>query len=141
MSSVHRVYLPLGAGQLRVLHDDRRLAEDPVTGFAVTPRLRDALPPGGDEEEREYEALQQAASAAAANGQRIVVAADIDDAQVQPAAGPAHPATVLVREGVDLRRVVSVQVLDPAAEREAQSALDLSWYDVSELGDLLDLRP
>lgn len=139
MASVRRVYLPLSAVQVRALHDDRRLAADPLTGFAVTAQLRDALPSGGDEEECEYVALQQAASTAAENGQRVVAAADIDEEQIDSSAGQAHPARIVVREGVDLRRVVSVHVLDPAHERDAQSDLGLSWYDVSELGQLGDL--
>lgn len=139
MASVRRVYLPLSAEQVQALSNERRLAADPLTGFAITDQLRASSPSGGDEEEQEYAALQQAASAAAQNGQRVVAAADIDAHQVESATGQTQPAQVVVREGLDLRRVVSMHVLDPADERDAQSDLGLSWYDVSELGELGDL--
>lgn len=139
MASVRRVYIPISAAQVRELNDDRRLPANSLTGFAVTAQLRAALPSGGDEEEHEYMALQQAASLAAQNAQRVVAAADVDEDHVQSAEGEGHPALVLVSEGVDLRRVVSLHLLDPTDERDAQSDLDLSWYDVSELGDLVDI--
>ncbi|NYJ73997.1 DUF6912 family protein [Allobranchiibius huperziae] len=134
-----RVYLPLTASQLHTLQGTRRLPDDELVGFAVTELLTETLPASEDDEGREYAALQEAALQSASRGGRVVVAADVDDELVQPpAAGDeGSPGRVLVREGLDLRRVVSLQVLDPAGERDPDSDLDLSWYDVTELAQLL----
>lgn len=145
MSAVRRVYLPLTVAQLRVLHSERLLSGIELTGFAVTPALAQQLPSGEDDEGLEYAALQEAAQAAAVQGVRVVVAADIDDLQIEPAGDDVSLARVVVRDGLPLRRAVSLQVLDPTDERDEVSDLDLSWYDVTELaallGDLDDVWP
>ncbi|MBO1755574.1 hypothetical protein [Allobranchiibius sp. CTAmp26] len=134
-----RVYLPLTGPQLQALRDTRRVADEELVGFSVTTVLIESLPASEDVEGHEYAALQEAALESASRGGRVVVAADVDDEQVQrPASGDeGSPGRVIVHEGLDLRRVVSLQVLDPAGERDPDSDLDLSWYDVTELADLL----
>ncbi len=136
---MRRVYLPLTASQLQALRDTRRIGDEELVGFAVTALLTASLPASEDDEGQEYAALQEAALESASRGGRVVVAADVDDEQVQPpdAGDEGSPGRVLVREGLDLRRVVSLQVLDAAGERDPDSDLDLSWYDVTELADLL----
>ena len=134
-----RVYLPLTVPQLQALQDARRIADEELVGFAVTALLIQSLPASEDDEGHEYAALQEAALESASRGGRFVVAADVNDDLVQspPAGDEGSPGRVLVHEGLDLRRVVSLQVLDPAGERDPDSDLDLSWYDVTELGALL----
>ena len=135
---MRRVYLPLTAGQLRELQDTRRIADDGLVGFAVTRLLIESLPASEDDEGHEYAALQEAALESASCGGRVVVAADVDDEQVRSTSGDeGSPGRLLVDEGLDLRRIVSLQVLDPAGERDPDSDLDLSWYDVTELSHLL----
>lgn len=152
MSAATRVYLPLNMRQLRTLSAERYLSDGELEGFAVTVALVAALPSSEDEEGHEYAALQEAALAAAVRGGLVVLAADVDSAQVEEpgqadnvedhgAAGEQmsqSPGRVVVREGVALRRVVSVQVLDPANERDPSADLELSWYDVTELAHLLE---
>jgi hypothetical protein len=160
-----RVFVP---GTLPLL---RRLRESglpaPLAAHAVTGALREWYV-DGDGEELEYAASSEAAAASLrllaadpdAPPRRVVVAAELPDAQVRPAPGGARSAVVL---GVDLTtdRVVSIHVDDddaaadvaaaarcvPAAdagEEQAQLTVEdadgheLLWYDVTELDDLLD---
>lgn len=140
MSAAIRVYLPLSLRQLNTLWTDRTLSTPELPGFAVTPRLLSTLGSIEDDESGEYAALQEAAFQVTVQGGRVVVAADVDaaqvDAQVERVPG-ASAALVVVRGGLALRRVVSLQVLDPMDQRDPGTELDLSWYDVTELPQLL----
>lgn len=140
MSAAIRVYVPLSSQQLRTLSTERMLSTPVLPGFAVTPRLLSTLGSEHDDESGEYAALQEAAFQVTVQGDRVVVAADVDaaqvDAQVERVPG-ASAALVMVRGGLALRRVVSLQVLDPVDERDPGTELDLSWYDVTELPQLL----
>jgi hypothetical protein len=161
-----RVYLP---STLAVLADVLRLGEvgpAPLTGFAVTPGLREWYS-SGDEEELEYAALVEAARASLrlldaeplAPRRRLVLAADVPDTQVQPRPD-LDRAVVLVTVAVPLDRVASAHVDSVEAEptvaraaaatleaelgsEEAQFAVDeaegfeLAWFATQEIPGLL----
>jgi hypothetical protein len=159
-----RVFVPGTLRLLRALREDGLPA--PLAAHAVTGALREWYVEG-DGEELEYAASSEAAAASLrllavdpeAPPRRVVVAAELPDEQVRPAAGSARSAVVV---GVDLTadRVVSIHVDDeeaaadvaaaarsvPAAdagEEQAQLTVEdaegheLLWYDVTELDDLL----
>ncbi len=141
MSGVIRVYLPLTTDQLTELLTKREVSAAQLQGFAVTPGLLAALPSPEDEEGGEYAALQEAAFHAAVQGVRVIVAADVvpENIEEPSARSPgSSPAQVTVRGGLALPRVVSLQVLDPEGERDPGTEMDLSWYDVTELSQLLN---
>lgn len=161
-----RVYLPATVPVLRRLHDTAELGPAPLTGFAVTPALREWYA-SADAEELEYAATTDAARAAlrllaadpTAPRRRAVVAADVPDEQVT-----LHPeldrAVVRIAEPVPLREVASVLLDDADAvedvraaaatvleadldDADAQFMVDgaedhqLGWYAVPELPQLL----
>jgi hypothetical protein len=144
----------------------------PLPGYAVTPALREAYA-SGDEEELEYAALTEAARTSlrllaaeleadgAATPRRVVLAADIPDDQVKPAAVDKEPARVFIGEAVPLARLACALVDDPAAAgdvRDAARALpaadagdedarftvdgaeghELGWYATQELAYLAE---
>jgi hypothetical protein len=140
----------------------------PVTGFAVTPALREAYF-SGDEEELEYSAMTEAARASlrmlaadpTAPPRRVVLAADIPAGQVRWDTGPGEPARVLVSGAVPIKLLVAAHLdeLEAAADvRAAVEALpaadagdedakfavdgaeghDLAWYATQELPYLSD---
>jgi hypothetical protein len=162
-----RVYLPATSTTLRRLRDESRLADVPLTAFAVTPGLRDWYT-DDDIEELEYAAARLAARAAlrlldgdpAAARRRAVVSADVGDAAVTVRDDLDHGA-VRVSEPVSLSSVAAVHVDDQDAEpavaaaaaviieadlglESAQDTVDdtegfeLSWYAPQELGDILE---
>lgn len=142
MSAAIRVYLPLSTQQLGTLSVDRKLSTPELTGFAVTPRLLSTLGSVEDDESGEYAALQEAAFQVTVQVGRVVAAADIEAAQVDAridSLPDAAAGQVMVRGGLELRRIVSLQVLDPVNERDPGTELDLSWYDVTELSQLLEI--
>jgi hypothetical protein len=168
-----RVYLPATTTVLRALVDEGRLP-GPHTAFAVTPQLRafyavsDA---DSDLEELEYAALLTAARASLrlldldpfAARRRVVLAADVPDADVTPLDDPdVDRGAVRVTADVGTTDVASAHVDDAAAEddvraavgvvleadlgsEEAQFAVDqaegheLAWYATQEIGPLLEL--
>jgi hypothetical protein len=85
-----RVYLPGTSTALRQLVEAGEFGVAPVTGFAVTPGLREWYEDEQDLEELEYAALVEAARASlrlvdgdpTAWRRRVVVVADVDDADV-----------------------------------------------------------
>jgi hypothetical protein len=168
-----RVYLPATTTVLRALVDEGRLP-GPHTAFAVTPQLRafyavsDA---DSDLEELEYAALLTAARASLrlldldpfAARRRVVLAADVPDADVTPLDDPdVDRGAVRVTADIRTADVASAHVDDAAAEddvraavgvvleadlgsEEAQFAVDqaegheLAWYATQEMGPLLEL--
>jgi hypothetical protein len=169
------VYLPATTTLLRTLVDEGRLP-GPLTAFAVTPELRAfyALSDAeADVEELEYSALLGAARASlrlvdvdpTAARRRVVVAADVPDASVQPIDGPGSDAergAVRVEADVPLSAVASAHIDDAEAEadvtaavnvvleadlgsEEAQFVVDqaegheLGWYATQEIGPALEL--
>jgi hypothetical protein len=122
----------------------------------------------GDLEELEYVALTEAAEASLrllaedpdVARRRVVVAADVADADVQDVGDVRFRSAVLLSADVPVKAVASVHVDEDRAQKtvaeaiialpsadggddDARFALDeaeateLLWYDVSELGDLV----
>src|SRR6266571_7052813 len=94
----------------------------PLSGYAVTPALREAYA-SGDDEELEYAALTEAARASlrmlAANPsappRRVVLAAEIPAEQVKLDARDREPARVLVTTAIPVDRLASAHVDDAEA--------------------------
>jgi len=166
--------LPALAEALRAGHLGPGPGPDPVagpgmlSGYAVTPALREAYA-SGDEEELEYSALTEAARASlrmlaedpAAPPRRVVLAADIPADQVKPDAQDSEPGRVTVGADVPIDRLASAHVDEaeasddvraaaealPAADagdEDAKFAVDgaegheLGWYATQELRYLAD---
>ncbi len=164
-----RVYLPSTMSQLRELDATNRLDRAPLTGFAVTPGLREWYL-DDDAESLEYAALVEAARASlrlldadsTADRRRVVVAAEVDDAVVD-VRDDIDRGVVRVSGGVELAQVAAVHVDDPEAaevvalaaaavlsadlgDPAAQEAVDdaegfeLGWYACQEIPMLLGAR-
>jgi hypothetical protein len=129
-----RVYLPATTTVLRALVDEGRLP-GPLTGFAVTPALREfyALSEAGaDTEELEYAALLAAARASLrlldvdpfAARRRVVLAADVADGSVSPIDDPdTDRGAVRVEVDVELGHVASAHLDGEDAEDDVQAAV------------------
>jgi hypothetical protein len=168
-----RVYLPATTTVLRTLVDEGVLP-GPHTAFAVTPQLRlfyavsDAE---AENEELEYAALLAAARASLrlidvdplAARRRVVIAADVPDAAVQPLDDEdADPGAVRVTADVRLRDVASAHIDGAEAEDDVRAAVavvleadlgsddaqfvvdqaeghELGWYATQEIGPALEL--
>lgn len=160
-----RVYLPTTLASLTGVLAKGELAP-PLNAFAVTPALREAYA-SGDEEELEYiamlaaarESLRLLARSASAPRRRVVLAADVPDADVAWIAYDDDPAAVVIGAVVPLSAVASGHVDDPGAvddvaaaaaasaaadggDQDAQFTVDgaegheLGWYATQELADL-----
>lgn len=161
-----RVYLPATSAILHNLRVHGEWGPGPLTGFAVTPALREWYV--DDEiEELEYAAGLEAARGSlrlldadpAAARRRVVVAADVPDDAVD-IRDDLDRGAVRVRSAIPLADVASVHVDDAEAESavsaaaqsivaadlghvEAQDTVDdvegfeLSWYASQELDALL----
>jgi hypothetical protein len=129
-----RVYLPATTSALRALVDDGRLTA-PLTGFAVTPGLREFYAVSeaeADTEELEYAALLTAARASlrlldvdpTAARRRVVVAADVPDSAVAEVEDPhADRGAVRVSTDVALRSVASAHIDGAEAEDDVRAAV------------------
>lgn len=128
-----RVYLPATlSGLARVLRD-RRLGPPPLSGYAVTPALREWYA-SGDLEELEYAAMSDAAEASLrlladdpeAPSRRVVIAAEVPDTAVVPVVGDQvaddHRAAVRIIEAIPYDRIVSGHVDDAEAETDVRAA-------------------
>ena len=169
-----RVYLPATTTVLRALVTEGHLPE-PQRGFAVTPGLRDFYATGEaepDVEDLEYAALLSAARSSlrlldvdpGAHRRRVVVAADVPDAGVQPIDDPdAERGEVEVSAPVTLAEVASVHVDGADAEEDVRAAVgvvleadlgsddaqfvvdqaeghELAWFATQEISPLLELK-
>lgn len=106
----------------------------PLTGFAVTPALREAYA-SGDTEELEYAALTEAARASlrllaadlaadpAAPPRRVVLAADIPAEHVKPDPRDGEPARVTLTDPVKIKDLASAHVDAPDADADVRSAV------------------
>lgn len=161
-----RVYLPSTLPAVAALLRAGRAEPVLAAGYAVTPGLREWYA-SGDLEELEYIALTHAARASlrllaadpGAPRRRVVLAVDVADRQVRPAADPADPALVSLTGDVRVRDIASGHVDDPVAQPDIAAAVsalaaadagdddarfavdgaegfDLQWYATQELGDL-----
>ena len=162
-----RVYLPATLSALAELHKAGRLAPAPLTAYAVTPALREWYIEG-DSEELEYAAMSDAARASLrlladapeAPRRRVVIAAEVPDAQAVPVHDQSEPGLVRVTAEVPLSWVASLHVDDPAVLDEVALAVvllgaadagdedaaftvdgiddhELLWFATQELPDLL----
>ncbi|GAB3597510.1 hypothetical protein GCM10027446_25750 [Angustibacter peucedani] len=162
-----RVYVPATLGSLKRLQDNG--FSGPVQAHAVTPELREWYA-DGDAEELEYAASDEAAEAslrlladdAGSPRRRVVVAADVPDADVRVVGGLSRSAVVVDADVarsavvslhvddadavVDVTRAVEALPAAAAGDDDARFTVDgaasheLLWYDVTELDDVLDLR-
>jgi len=157
-----RIYVPTTVAGLAALHGTGRLAPAPLNAHAVTPALR-ASWAGADDEELEYAVLMAAAfdslqliAATSGEPRRVVVVADVDDADVSPG---ADESAVTVADEVLISRCSAVHVDDADAEGEIVLALgrlpeaaagderaladvslvehELMWFATQEIPDLL----
>jgi len=124
-----RVYIPVTLPILSELAKRGELGPGPITGYAVTPGLREWYVEG-DEEELEYAALTEAARDALrllaadplAPRRRAVVAAESSDAVVTPTGSPVSkaegiaPGQVRIDGVIALRDIASFHVDEAAAE-------------------------
>jgi hypothetical protein len=168
-----RIYLPATTTVLRTLVEDGVL-KGPRTAFAVTPQLRRFY--AVSDEEADLEELEYAALLAAARGslrlldvdplsarRRVVVAADVPDATVQPLDGEDTDAgAVRVSADVRLQDVASAHIDGAEAEPDVAAAVavvleadlgsddaqfvvdqaeghELGWYATQEIGPALEL--
>lgn len=137
-----RIYLPTTTTGLRALHDTGELGPAPLTGFAVTPALREWYV-DEDVEELEYAAMSEAARASlrlidadvAAARRRIVVAADVRDADLE-IRDDLDRGVVRTRHPVPLAAVASVHADDPGdADAEVTVRAAAASILEAELGD------
>jgi heme oxygenase len=134
-----RVYLPATSALLRRLLDDGSLGPAPVTGFAVTPGLREWYL-DDDIEELEYAASQEAARASlrllgedpGSARRRVVIAADVADAVVE-VRDDLDRGVVRVADVVSLSDCASVHADDAEAEDAVRTAV--TTVDLADLGD------
>ena len=125
-----RVYLPATLPALARLLREDEIGPAPVRGFAVTPALREWYA-SGDLEELEYVAMTHAARASLrllldepdAPRRRVVLAADVPDAQVRHGGGFEEAAVVQISVAVPLRWIVSGHIDDPLATADVQAAV------------------
>ncbi len=161
-----RVYLPSTLPALAEVLLAGGISQVPAPGYAVTPSLREWYS-SGDVEELEYVALTHAARASLrlladdpeARRRRVVLAAELSDAQVHVGNGFDEPALVEVTTPVALADIKSGHIDDAAAEADIAAAVaalsaadagdgdarfvvdgaegfELLWYATQELPDL-----
>jgi len=161
-----RLYLPATSTALAELLDRGELGPPPLTGFAVTPGLREWYL-DDDLEALEYAAFSEAARGSlrlldadgSAARRRVVVAADVPDGSVD-VRDDLDRGVVTVTTSVPLPAIASVHIDDAdaqdtvAAAAEAVIAADLgdpgsqervddaegfelNWYATQEIADLL----
>jgi hypothetical protein len=124
-----RVFLPATLVALGSSLVAGEIGPAPVTGFAVTPALREWYA-NGDLEELEYAAMMQAARASLrmlhidtkAPRRRVVLAADLDDGVIAVSNDIDKPGRVSVKLPVRLADVVSGHVDDDDAAADIDAA-------------------
>lgn len=162
-----RVYLPATLHSLAALQTNGAIGGAPITGFAVTPGLREWYLDEEDAEELEYAAFAEAARASlrllgssfGAPSRRAVVSADVPDGDVE-VRDDVDRGVVRIGSPIPLSGVASVHLDDPDAaaavgaavaaidqadlgDESAQEAVDdaegfeLSWYAPQELAQLI----
>jgi hypothetical protein len=162
-----RVYLPSTLPALAEVLAASAVSKVPMSGYAVTPALREWYA-SGDIEELEYVALMHAARASlrllaadpAARRLRVVLAAELSEGNVLVSNGFDDPAHVEVTSAVPLRAIKSGHVDDEGVETDIAAAVaalpaadagdedarfvvdgaegfELQWYATQELAGLL----
>jgi hypothetical protein len=125
-----RVYLPFTLPTLAKFLGDGQAGAPPLTGYAVTPALREWYS-SGDEEELEYVAMTHASRASLrllhgdpkAPSRRVVLAADLPQEQIASAVGFDEPALVEIRAPVRLADMVSGHIDEQAAAADISAAV------------------
>jgi Family of unknown function (DUF6912) len=126
-----RVYLPSTMPGLADVLTKGEVGPPPLHGFAVTPALREAYA-SGDDEELEYVAMLAAARQSlrlldadpGTQRRRVVLAADVPDAQVSWHAYDDEPATVQVANTIPLKAIASGHIDDLDAVPDVTAAAD-----------------
>jgi hypothetical protein len=128
-----RVYLPSTLSGLAGILRDRKLEPAPLTGYAVTPALREWYA-SADLEELEYAAMSDAAKDSLrllaadpdAPSRRVVIVAEVPDDAVAYEGGDVvdgdDRALVRVTRPVSFERIVSGHVDDAEAETDVRAA-------------------
>lgn len=128
-----RVYLPSTLSGLAEILRDRKLGSVPLTGYAVTPALREWYA-SADLEELEYAAMSDAAkdslrllaADAEAPSRRVVIVAEVPDDAIAYEAGDVvdteDRAAVRVTRPVSFEHIVSGHVDDAEAEPDVRAA-------------------
>ena len=163
-----RVYLPATVHTLRSLVTTGEVGPAPLTGFAITPEMREWYV-DSDIDELEYAALLEAARGSlrlldddpTAPPRRVVIAAEVADADVT-VRSDLDRAVVRVGVAVPMRLVAAVHLdgeeAEPAVRAAAGAMLEadlgsddakfvvdeaegheLLWYASQEVGPLLEL--
>jgi hypothetical protein len=133
-----RVYLPSTMPGLADILAKGEAGPAPLRAFAVTPALREAYA-SGDDEELEYVAMLAAAKQSlrlleadpGAPRRRVVLAADVSDAQVSWHAYDDEPAAVLVAG--ELQVAANAGDDDACFAVDSAEAHELAWYATQEL--------
>jgi hypothetical protein len=161
-----RVYLPATSTTLRGLASSGLLGPAPLTGFAVTPGLREYYL-DEDIEELEYAAAAEAGRAAlrliaadpAAAKRRVVISADVAEGSLSVrddldrgvvrvevdipigwcASVHADDADAEATVAAAAAQIDAADLGDPVAEEAVDDAegFELSWYATQEIADLL----
>jgi hypothetical protein len=124
-----RVYLPTTLVVLARLLEDGELGPAPLTGYAVTPALREWYV-SGDMEELEYAAMAEAAQASLrllaldgdAPSRRVVLAVEVPDGGVTHGSDLEERAEVRLTAPVALSTVAAGHVDDAEAESDIRAA-------------------
>jgi len=128
-----RVYLPSTLSGLAGILRDRKLEPAPLTGYAVTPALREWYA-SADLEELEYAAMADAAkdslrllaADAEAPSRRVVIVAEVPDDAIAYDSGDVvdgeDRALVRVTQPISFERIVSGHVDDAEAETDVRAA-------------------
>jgi hypothetical protein len=128
-----RVYLPTTLTALPGILAAGEIAPAPLSGYAVTPSLREAYA-SGDEEELEYiamlsaarESLRLLAADKTAPRRRVVLAVDVQDSLATAVPYGDEPAAVTIEAAVPLSKVASGHVDDEEAEPDVAAAAEAS---------------
>jgi hypothetical protein len=126
-----RVYLPATLPGLADVLGKGEIGPAPLRAFAITPALREAYA-SGDDEELEYVAMLAAARQSlrlldadpGAARRRVVLAADVPDAQVGWQAYDDEPAAVLVDAVIPVAAIAAGHVDEPDAAADVAAAAD-----------------
>ena len=137
------VYVPLTPAQARSLRAGEALTR--LAAHAATPSLRRALDLAPDDEEGDYAALNAAGVAALdglADGRRLVLAADVGDAQVSDGRGTSGEVAVADLVWAQVRSLFAdEEVAAPAVRAAAEAARGVALaqaYDLPAVAALAD---
>jgi hypothetical protein len=126
-----RIYLASTLPGLADILADAQVGPAPLRAFAITPALREAYA-SGDDEELEYVAMLAAGrqslrlldAAPAAPRRRVVLAADVPDADVTWHAYDDESAAVVVDAVIPIAAVAAGHVDDPGSTADVAAAAD-----------------